>query len=227
LTLKDLKRLASKRRLTGGSTRGPGSRLRPGDLRNAEKFWKPHPPLSLGRRLRCRQRRRNPQRLPVHRFTARRHGLQGGAGASTQQKAPDFLPAPVEGFCGQLRPYQEAGPGLAGLSARFDHWRCLADDMGLEGRLSCWPSCSTSKSRAGKLKRRLLLVAPHLVLHQLERREATGFTTRADRVEHYGPRRPHAGGPGKALQGVDLGLLTRRPAATRQRAAGLDGLQER
>ncbi|APD47891.1 DEAD/DEAH box helicase [Synechococcus sp. CS-602] len=205
LTLKDLERLASKRSPLV-QHKGAWIELRPGDLRNAEKFCALDPPLSLDDALRLTGNEGETlQRLPVHRFTAGPR-LQGVLEQYHQQKAPDPLPAP-EGFCGQLRPYQERGLGWLAFLHRFDHGACLADDMGLGKTIQLLAFLQHLKSEQ-ELKRPVLLVAPTSVLTNWKR-EATGFTPELTVLEHYGPRRPATPAAlAKALKGVDLVLTS-------------------
>ena len=161
LTLKDLERLAGKRSPLV-QHKGVWIELRPGDLRNAEKFCALAPPLSLDDALRLTGNEGETlQRLPVHRFTAGPR-LQAVLEQYHQQKAPDPLPAP-EGFSGQLRPYQERGLGWLAFLHRFDQGACLADDMGLGKTIQLLAFLQHLKAEQ-ELKRPVLLVAPTSVL---------------------------------------------------------------
>ncbi len=205
LTLKDLERLAGKRSPLV-QHKGAWIELRPGDLRNAEKFCALDPALSLDDALRLTGNEGETlQRLPVHRFTAGPR-LQAVLEQYHQQKAPDPLPAP-EGFSGQLRPYQERGLGWLAFLHRFDQGACLADDMGLGKTIQLLAFLQHLKAEQ-ELKRPVLLVAPTSVLTNWKR-EAAGFTPELRVLEHYGPRRAAtAAALGKALDGVDLMLTS-------------------
>jgi SNF2 family DNA or RNA helicase len=214
LTLKDLERLAGKRSPLV-QHKGVWIELRPGDLRNAEKFCALDPPLSLDDALRLTGNEGETlQRLPVHRFTAGPR-LQAVLEQYHQQKAPDPLPAP-EGFSGQLRPYQERGLGWLAFLHRFDQGACLADDMGLGKTIQLLAFLQHLKAEQ-ELKRPVLLVAPTSVLTNWKR-EAAGFTPELTVLEHYGPKRPSTPAAlAKTLKGVDLvltsyGLLQRDSA---------------
>ena len=127
LTLRELERLSGKRSPLVRH-KGAWIELRPNDLRNAERFCGANPELSLDEALRITATEGELlMRLPVHRFDAGPR-LQAVLQQYHQQKAPDPLPAP-EGFCGQLRPYQERGLGWLAFLNRFDQGACLADDM--------------------------------------------------------------------------------------------------
>ncbi|MFN9644986.1 MAG: DEAD/DEAH box helicase [Cyanobacteriota bacterium] len=205
LSLKDLERLAAKRSPLV-QHKGAWIELRPGDLKNAERFCAAAPPLSLDEALRLTASDGETlMRLPVHRFVAGPR-LQAVLEQYHQQKAPDPLPAP-EGFAGQLRPYQERGLGWLTFLHRFDQGACLADDMGLGKTVQLLAFLQHLKV-AGDLKRPVLLVAPTSVLTNWKR-EAAGFTPELAVREHYGPRRPSSEGALKtALAGVDLLLTT-------------------
>jgi len=204
LNLKDLERLAAKRSPLV-QHKGAWIELRPGDLKNAERFCAADPSLSLDEALRLTASDGDTlMRLPVHRFLAGPR-LQAVLEQYHQQKAPDPLPAP-EGFCGQLRPYQERGLGWLTFLHRFDQGACLADDMGLGKTIQLLAFLQHLKV-AGDLKRPVLLVAPTSVLTNWKR-EAAGFTPELAVREHYGPRRPsNEAALKKALDGIDL-LLT-------------------
>jgi len=204
LSLKDLERLAAKRSPLVRH-KGAWIELRPGDLKNAERFCAADPSLSLDEALRLTASDGDTlMRLPVHRFLAGPR-LQAVLEQYHQQKAPDPLPAP-EGFAGQLRPYQERGLGWLTFLHRFDQGACLADDMGLGKTIQLLAFLQHLKV-AGDLKRPVLLVAPTSVLTNWKR-EAAGFTPELEVREHYGPRRPNTEAAlRKALDGVDL-LLT-------------------
>ncbi|MFN6355064.1 MAG: SNF2-related protein, partial [Cyanobacteriota bacterium] len=204
LSLKDLERLAAKRSPLV-QHKGAWIELRPGDLKNAERFCAADPSLSLDEALRLTASDGDTlMRLPVHRFQAGPR-LQAVLEQYHQQKAPDPLPAP-EGFAGQLRPYQERGLGWLTFLHRFDQGACLADDMGLGKTIQLLAFLQHLKV-AGDLKRPVLLVAPTSVLTNWKR-EASGFTPELEVREHYGPRRPSSEAAlKKALDGIDL-LLT-------------------
>jgi superfamily II DNA or RNA helicase len=204
LSLKDLERLAAKRSPLVRH-KGAWIELRPGDLKNAERFCAADPQLSLDEALRLTASDGDTlMRLPVHRFLAGPR-LQAVLEQYHQQKAPDPLPAP-EGFAGQLRPYQERGLGWLSFLHRFDQGACLADDMGLGKTVQLLAFLQHLKV-AGELKRPVLLVAPTSVLTNWKR-EAAGFTPELEVREHYGPRRPSSEAAlKKALEGIDL-LLT-------------------
>ena len=204
LSLKDLERLAAKRSPLV-QHKGAWIELRPGDLKNAERFCAADPSLSLDEALRLTASDGDTlMRLPVHRFLAGPR-LQAVLEHYHQQKAPDPLPAP-EGFSGQLRPYQERGLGWLSFLHRFDQGACLADDMGLGKTIQLLAFLQHLKAE-GELKRPVLLVAPTSVLTNWKR-EAASFTPELAVREHYGPRRPSSEAAlKKALAGVDL-LLT-------------------
>ncbi|MEB3176569.1 MAG: DEAD/DEAH box helicase, partial [Synechococcus sp.] len=205
LTLKDLERLAGKRSPLV-QHKGAWIELRPGDLKNAEKFCAADPPLSLDDALRLTATEGDTlMRLPVHRFDAGPR-LQAVLEQYHQQKAPDPLPAP-EGFEGQLRPYQERGLGWLAFLHRFDQGACLADDMGLGKTIQLLAFLQHLKHEQ-ELKRPVLLVAPTSVLTNWAR-EARQFTPELTVIEHYGPKRPAtAAALKKALKGVDLVLTS-------------------
>ncbi|MCT0217647.1 DEAD/DEAH box helicase [Synechococcus sp. CS-1329] len=205
LTLRDLERLAGKRSPLV-QHKGAWIELRPGDLRNAEKFCALDPVLSLDDALRLTGNEGETlQRLPVHRFTAGPR-LKAVLEQYHQQKAPDPLPAP-EGFAGQLRPYQERGLGWLAFLHRFDQGACLADDMGLGKTIQLLAFLQHLKAEQ-ELKRPVLLVAPTSVLTNWLR-EAKSFTPELSVVEHYGPRRPSTPAAlAKKLEGVDLVLTS-------------------
>ncbi|MEB3334915.1 MAG: DEAD/DEAH box helicase [Cyanobacteriota bacterium] len=205
LSLKELERLAAKRSPLV-QHKGAWIELRPGDLKNAERFCAAEPNLSLDEALRLTASDGDTlMRLPVHRFLAGPR-LQAVLEQYHQQKAPDPLPAP-EGFAGQLRPYQERGLGWLVFLHRFDQGACLADDMGLGKTIQLLAFLQHLKA-AGDLKRPVLLVAPTSVLTNWKR-EAAGFTPELEVREHYGPRRPNSHATlAKALNGVDLMLTS-------------------
>ncbi len=205
LGLRDLERLAAKRSPLV-QHQGTWIELRPSDLRNAERFCAADPVLSLDEALRLTATDgETVMRLPVHRFTAgpRLHAVLE---QYHQQKAPDPLPAP-EGFCGQLRPYQERGLGWLAFLHRFDQGACLADDMGLGKTIQLLAFLQHLKAEQ-ELRRPVLLVAPTSVLTNW-RREAADFTPELVVREHYGPRRPASEAAlRKAVDGVDLVLTS-------------------
>jgi len=205
LSLKDLERLAAKRSPLV-QHQGTWIELRPSDLKNAERFCAADPVLSLDEALRLTASDGETlMRLPVHRFTAGPR-LQAVLEQYHQQKAPDPLPAP-EGFCGQLRPYQERGLGWLAFLHRFDQGACLADDMGLGKTIQLLAFLQHLKAEQ-ELRRPVLLVAPTSVLTNW-RREAGDFTPDLVVREHYGPRRPATEAAlRKAVDGVDLVLTS-------------------
>ncbi|MFO7630582.1 MAG: SNF2 helicase-associated domain-containing protein, partial [Prochlorococcaceae cyanobacterium] len=186
LSLRDLERLSAKRSPLV-LHKGVWIELRPSDLKNAERFCAADPALSLDDALRLTATDGDTlMRLPVHRFEAGPR-LQAVLEQYHQQKAPDPLPAP-EGFCGQLRPYQERGLGWLAFLHRFDQGACLADDMGLGKTIQLLAFLQHLKAEE-ELKRPVLLVAPTSVLTNWKR-EAAAFTPELVVKEHYGPRRP-------------------------------------
>ena len=205
LSLKDLERLSAKRSPLV-QHKGAWIELRPSDLRNAERFCAADPSLSLDLALRLTATKGDTMmRLPVHQFIAGPR-LQAVLEQYHQQKAPDPLPAP-EGFCGQLRPYQERGLGWLAFLYRFDQGSCLADDMGLGKTIQLLAFLQHLKAER-ELKRPVLLVAPTSVLTNWKR-EAAAFTPELEVREHYGSRRPStASALAKALGGVDLVLTS-------------------
>ena len=205
LTLKDLERLAGKRSPLV-QHKGAWIELRPGDLKNAEKFCAADPPLSLDDALRLTATEGDTlMRLPVHRFEAGPR-LQTVLEQYHQQKAPDPLPAP-EGFEGQLRPYQERGLGWLAFLHRFDQGACLADDMGLGKTIQLLAFLQHLKAEQ-ELKRPVLLIAPTSVLTNWAR-EAAQFTPELAVMEHYGPKRAAtAAALKKALKDIDLVLTS-------------------
>jgi len=205
LTLRELERLSGKRSPLVRH-KGAWIELRPNDLRNAERFCGASPELSLDDALRITATEGDLlMRLPVHRFDAGPR-LQAVLEQYHQQKAPDPLPAP-EGFCGQLRPYQERGLGWLAFLNRFDQGACLADDMGLGKTIQLLAFLQHLKAEQ-ELKRPVLLVAPTSVLTNW-RREAEAFTPELAVREHYGPRRPSTPAAlRKALKDVDLVLTS-------------------
>ena len=205
LTLRELERLSGKRSPLVRH-KGAWIELRPNDLRNAERFCGANPELSLDDALRITATEGDLlMRLPVHRFDAGPR-LQAVLEQYHQQKAPGPLPAP-EGFCGQLRPYQERGLGWLAFLNRFDQGACLADDMGLGKTIQLLAFLQHLKAEQ-ELKRPVLLVAPTSVLTNW-RREAEAFTPELAVREHYGPRRPSTPAAlRKALRDVDLVLTS-------------------
>jgi len=205
LNLRDLERLSAKRSPLV-QHKGAWIELRPGDLKNAEKFCAVDPGFSLDEALRITGNEGETlHRLPVHQFNPGPR-LQAVLEQYHQQKAPDPLPAP-EGFAGQLRPYQERGLGWLAFLHRFDQGACLADDMGLGKTIQLLAFLQHLKAE-GELKRPVLLVAPTSVLTNWKR-EAAGFTPELQVREHYGPRRPaNEAALKKALAGIDLVLTS-------------------
>ncbi len=205
LTLRELERLASKRSPLVRH-KGAWIELRPNDLKNAERFCSANAELSLDDALRLTATEGDTlMRLPVHRFESGPR-LQGVLEQYHQQKAPDPLPAP-EGFCGQLRPYQERGLGWLAFLHRFDQGACLADDMGLGKTIQLLAFLQHLKAE-NELKRPVLLIAPTSVLTNWKR-EAHAFTPELQVREHYGPKRPSTTAAlKKALTGVDMVLTS-------------------
>ena len=205
LTLRELERLSNKRSPLVRH-KGAWIELRPNDLRNAERFCGASTDLSLDDALRLTAAEGElMMRLPVHQFDAGPR-LQAVLEQYHQQKAPDPLPAP-EGFCGQLRPYQERGLGWLAFLHRFDQGACLADDMGLGKTIQLLAFLQHLKAEQ-ELKRPVLLVAPTSVLTNWKR-EAEAFTPELTVQEHYGPRRPSTPTTlHKALKDVDLVLTS-------------------
>ena len=205
LTLRELERLSGKRSPLVRH-KGAWIELRPNDLKNAERFCSASPELSLDDALRLTATEGELlMRLPVHQFDAGPR-LQGVLEQYHQQKAPDPLPAP-EGFCGQLRPYQERGLGWLAFLHRFDQGACLADDMGLGKTIQLLAFLQHLKAEQ-ELKRPVLLVAPTSVLTNWGR-EAEAFTPELKVIEHYGPRRPStAAALKKSLKDVDMVLTS-------------------
>ncbi|MFL0769528.1 MAG: DEAD/DEAH box helicase [Prochlorococcus sp.] len=205
LTLRELERLAGKRSPLVRH-KGAWIELRPNDLKNAERFCSANPDMSLDDALRLTATEGDTlMRLPVHQFEAGPR-LQTVLEQYHQQKAPDPLPAP-EGFCGQLRPYQERGLGWLAFLHRFDQGACLADDMGLGKTIQLLAFLQHLKAE-NELKRPVLLVAPTSVLTNWKR-EAHAFTPELQVCEHYGPRRPSTSAElKKALLNIDLVLTS-------------------
>ena len=205
ISLKELERLQAKRSPLV-QHKGAWLELRPGDLRNAEKFCALNPPLSLDDALRLSANEgESLQRLPVHQFQAGPR-LQAVLEQYHQQKAPDPLPAP-EGFSGQLRPYQERGLGWLAFLHRFNQGACLADDMGLGKTIQLLAFLQHLKAEK-ELRRPVLLVAPTSVLTNWKR-EASKFTPKLNLIEHYGPKRAATDAAlSKSLKGIDLCLTS-------------------
>ena len=205
LTLRELERLSGKRSPLVRH-KGAWIELRPNDLKNAERFCGSNPELSLDDALRLTATEGELlMRLPVHHFEAGPR-LQAVLEQYHQQKAPDPLPAP-DGFCGQLRPYQERGLGWLAFLNRFDQGACLADDMGLGKTIQLLAFLQHLKTEQ-ELKRPVLLVAPTSVLTNWKR-EAEAFTPDLSVREHYGPRRPSTPASlKKSLNNVDLVLTS-------------------
>ena len=205
ISLKELERLQAKRSPLV-QHKGAWLELRPGDLRNAEKFCALNPPLSLDDALRLSANEgESLQRLPVHQFQAGPR-LQAVLEQYHQQKAPDPLPAP-EGFSGQLRPYQERGLGWLAFLHRFNQGACLADDMGLGKTIQLLAFLQHLKAEK-ELRRPVLLVAPTSVLTNWKR-EASKFTPKLNLIEHYGPKRAATDAAlSKSLKGIDLRLTS-------------------
>ena len=205
ISLKELERLQAKRSPLV-QHKGAWLELRPGDLRNAEKFCALNPPLSLDDALRLSANEgESLQRLPVHQFQAGPR-LQAVLEQYHQQKSPDPLPAP-EGFSGQLRPYQERGLGWLAFLHRFNQGACLADDMGLGKTIQLLAFLQHLKAEK-ELRRPVLLVAPTSVLTNWKR-EASKFTPKLNLIEHYGPKRAATDAAlSKSLKGIDLCLTS-------------------
>ena len=217
LSLKDLERLSAKRSPLV-QHKGAWIELRPSDLRNAERFCAADPSLSLDLALRLTATEGDTlMRLPVHRFTAGPR-LQAVLEQYHQQKAPDPLPAP-EGFCGQLRPYQERGLGWLAFLHRFDQGACLADDMGLGKTIQLLAFLQHLKAER-ELKRPVLLVAPTSVLTNWKR-EAEALHTGVGGAGALRPPAPlHGRGPGQSSRWRGSGPHQLWPAAAGQRIAG-------
>ncbi|WP_320675785.1 DEAD/DEAH box helicase [Prochlorococcus sp. MIT 1300] len=205
LNLRELEQLAEKKSPLVRH-KGAWIELRPNDLKNAERFCSAKPELNLDDALRLTATEGDTlMRLPVHHFEAGPR-LQNVLEQYHQQKAPDPLPAP-EGFCGQLRPYQERGLGWLAFLHRFDQGACLADDMGLGKTIQLLAFLQHLKIEK-ELKRPVLLIAPTSVLTNWKR-EAHSFTPELDVKEHYGSRRPSdTTSLHNALKGVDLVLTS-------------------
>ena len=205
ITLNQLERLsAQKSPLVNHG--GQWVELRPGDIKAAKTFCLEEPRFSLEDALRLAGNDLEPlQRLPVHRFEAGPR-LQQVLEQYHHYKQPDPLPAP-EGFCGQLRLYQERGLGWLAFLYRFGQGACLADDMGLGKTIQLLAFLQYLKVQK-ELKRPVLLVCPTSVMTNW-RREAQQFTPGLGVIEHYGNRRPGTAAElAAALQGVDLVLTS-------------------
>ena len=205
ITLNQLERLsAQKSPLVNHG--GQWVELRPGDIKAAKTFCLEEPRFSLEDALRLAGNDLEPlQRLPVHRFEAGPR-LQQVLEQYHHYKQPDPLPAP-EGFCGQLRLYQERGLGWLAFLYRFGQGACLADDMGLGKTIQLLAFLQYLKVQK-ELKRPVLLVCPTSVMTNW-RREAQQFTPGLGVIEHYGNRRPATAAElASALQGVDLVLTS-------------------
>ena len=205
ITLNQLERLsAQKSPLVNHG--GQWVELRPGDIKAAKTFCLEEPRFSLEDALRLAGNDLEPlQRLPVHRFEAGPR-LQQVLEQYHHYKQPDPLPAP-EGFCGQLRLYQERGLGWLAFLYRFGQGACLADDMGLGKTIQLLAFLQYLKVQK-ELKRPVLLVCPTSVMTNW-RREAQQFTPGLGVIEHYGNRRPSTAAElASALHGVDLVLTS-------------------
>lgn len=205
ITLNQLERLsAQKSPLVNHG--GQWVELRPGDIKAAETFCLGEPRFSLEDALRLAGDNSEAlQRLPVHRFEAGPR-LQQVLEQYHHYKQPDPLPAP-EGFCGQLRPYQERGLGWLAFLYRFGQGACLADDMGLGKTIQLLAFLQYLKVQK-ELKRPVLLVCPTSVMTNW-RREAQQFTPGLRVIEHYGSSRPGTSEElAAALNGVDLALTS-------------------
>lgn len=205
ITLNQLERLsAQKSPLVNHG--GQWVELRPGDIKAAEKFCLEEPRFSLEDALRLAGSDLEIlQLLPVHRFEAGPR-LQQVLEQYHHHKQPDPLTAP-EGFCGQLRSYQERGLGWLAFLYRFGQGACLADDMGLGKTIQLLAFLQYLKAQK-ELKRTVLLVCPTSVMTNW-RREAQQFTPGLSVIEHYGSRRPGtAAALAAALDGVDLMLTS-------------------
>ena len=205
ITLNQLERLsAQKSPLVNHG--GQWVELRPGDIKAAETFCLEEPRFSLEDALRLAGDGSEAlQRLPVHRFEAGPR-LQQVLEQYHHYKQPDPLPAP-EGFCGQLRPYQERGLGWLAFLYRFGQGACLADDMGLGKTIQLLAFLQYLKVQK-ELKRPVLLVCPTSVMTNW-RREAQQFTPGLRVIEHYGSSRPGTAEElAAALNGVDLALTS-------------------
>ena len=205
ITLNQLERLSAQKSPLV-SHGGQWVELRPGDIKTAEKFCLEEPRFSLEDALRLAGNDLETlQRLPVHRFEAGPR-LQQVLEQYHHHKQPDPLPAP-EGFCGQLRSYQERGLGWLAFLYRFGQGACLADDMGLGKTIQLLAFLQYLKVQK-ELQRPVLLVCPTSVMTNWGR-EAQQFTPGLRVIEHYGSRRPNtAAALASALCDVDLVLTS-------------------
>jgi len=212
---------------TGCSTRGPGSSLRPGDLRNARKVLRPRStaqPRTDALRLPATKGETLPAPGRCTAFTAGATAAGGCWKNSThQQKAPS--PAGTGRLsAASLRPVQSGGLGWLPFLHRFrTHGACLADDMGLGKTIQVLAFLQHLKSGAGT--KRPVRGGPHL------RGSPTGSVrprlhTRADRFAGaLTPRRPrHAAALAKRRSRRRSGAHQLRPAcnATARLRASMD-----
>ena len=91
-----------------------------------------------------------------------------------------------EGFCGELRPYQQRGYSWLAFLRRWGLGACLADDMGLGKTVQTL--AAIQQDRREGVAEPTLLVCPTSVLNNW-RKEAARFTPDLSLMVHHGPSR--------------------------------------
>ena len=91
-----------------------------------------------------------------------------------------------EGFCGQLRPYQQLGYSWLAFLRDWGLGACLADDMGLGKTVQTLAALQLDRQQGNE--RPNLLVCPTSVINNWER-EAARFTPDLPVLLHHGPNR--------------------------------------
>ena len=103
-----------------------------------------------------------------------------------QQKGRIEQVEPPEGFCGQLRPYQQQGYSWLAFLRDWGLGACLADDMGLGKTIQTLAALQLDRQQGNK--RPNLLVCPTSVINNWQR-EAARFTPDLPVLLHHGPNR--------------------------------------
>ena len=104
-----------------------------------------------------------------------------------QQKSRIEQVEAPEGFCGQLRPYQQLGYSWLAFLRDWGLGACLADDMGLGKTVQTLAALQLDRQQGNQ--RPNLLVCPTSVLNNWQR-EAARFTPDLPVLLHHGPNRP-------------------------------------
>ena len=103
-----------------------------------------------------------------------------------QQKGRIEQVEPPEGFCGQLRPYQQLGYSWLAFLRDWGLGACLADDMGLGKTVQTLAALQLDRQQGNE--RPNLLVCPTSVINNWQR-EAARFTPDLPVLLHHGPNR--------------------------------------